>query len=270
MKSKVMNNLSLLVTVFITIFTFQLVVMHFNNVIDERVAERIAVEELIDDYYKLQQEQYEASLSRVAEYIHSTDQYLNIGGQTASPEYIDSNIFESIMEQSEEQDFTEYLANVELFFSERTEYLDSLPSIWPLEYTPNLRITSQFGRRYDPFSDSIQEHTGIDLTSTYKADILVTAPGTIVEHWLWHPIFGKQIIVDHGNGYRTRYAHLSETYIHEWQTVERGEVIGRMGNTGRSNGMHLHYGVMKYNEETGEWDNIDPMSFMREAYEIES
>lgn len=267
MNKNFINKISMLITIFSVLFMFQLTVSILNNKINDQIAEKKEIESIISEYYIPQEKQYEDSLQRIATYIQSTDQYLNIGGNssTITPEYIDSNIFDSIINRNEEQDFTEYIANVETFFNDRTEYLNTLPSIWPLEYSPYLRITSPFGTRYDPFTDKVKLHGGIDMASTYRADIISTAPGVIEEHWIYEPTFGKYIIINHGNGYRTHYAHLSVSFVHEGDVIERGQVLGRMGNTGLSAGMHLHYGISKWNEETEEYDFIDPIVFMREA-----
>jgi len=268
MKNKFLNKFSMLISIFSFIFMFQLIVFTFQNTIEEKTQTVNHLQTQIDTVYLPQEQQYEESIERIVTYINSTDQYLNIGGfgtTPDSPEYIDSNVFESIMNRDDDQDFTTLLTNVETFFNERSEYLDTLPSIWPLEYSPLLRITSPFGTRYNPFTDRVSNHGGIDLASTWNASVLATAPGVIEEHWIWHDTFGKYIVINHNNGYRTHYAHLSETYIHEGLEIERGQVIGRIGSTGISLGRHLHYGISKWDEESQEWILLDPIAFMREA-----
>jgi len=269
MRENLLNKLSMIITIFSFVLLLQFVVFTFEGRIDDKITDINNLQEKIDNYYIPQEDQYEDSIRRIVTYIQTTDQYLNIGGfvrsSNSTPEYIDSNLFDSIINRNNEEDFSRLLTNVETFFNERNEYLDTLPSIWPIEYSPHLRITSPFGKRYSPFTDKIVDHGGIDMASTWGADILATAPGVVEEHWIYEPTFGKYIIINHGNGYRTHYAHLSVSYIHEGYEIERGQVIGRMGNSGLSRGMHLHYAISKFNEELEEWEFIDPISFMREV-----
>ncbi len=103
-------------------------------------------------------------------------------------------------------------------------------------------IASGFGTRRDPFGRGYEFHDGIDLPAWYGTPIYVTAPGKVVEAG-WSNVFGKFVKVDHGYGYRTLYGHMSKILVKEGQTVERGEVIGRVGSTGRSTGAHVHYSV---------------------------
>ncbi|WP_353893279.1 peptidoglycan DD-metalloendopeptidase family protein [Proteinivorax hydrogeniformans] len=112
------------------------------------------------------------------------------------------------------------------------------PSIRPAEG----RVSSPFGYRNHPFTGARQLHTGIDIANATGTPILATANGTVVTA-SYSGGYGNLIIIDHGYGYTTHYAHLSEIKVRKWQEVEKGEVIGNMGSTGRSTGPHLHYEV---------------------------
>jgi len=112
------------------------------------------------------------------------------------------------------------------------------PTIWPVTGV----IRSPFGGRSDPFSGEGAFHTGIDLAANVGSDVHVTADGT-VEAVGYSGRYGKLIVVDHGNGVETRYAHLSEYLVVPGQEVTRNEVIGLSGATGRVTGPHVHYEV---------------------------
>lgn len=241
------------------------------------IDERAELAHQIEFYYEPQDAEFRQTLERITEYITQTDMYLNVGGRGVLPSYYDPMSFD-IIQNHEDTEFFELLTTMELFFNARAEYFDTIPNIWPLRYSRHMRVTSPFGPRFSPFTGTIQQHEGIDLVSTYRAEILATAPGVIDEHWLYpgHPIFGRYIIINHDDRYRTHYAHLSESYVRlrfpngERMTVERGQVIGRVGNTGRSVGAHLHYGIEVRDEETGEWVWVDPQAFLLRALGDES
>ncbi len=112
------------------------------------------------------------------------------------------------------------------------------PTIWPIVGS----IRSAFGGRSDPFSGEGAFHTGIDLTASTGTPIHVTADGT-VESTSFSGRYGKLIVIDHGNGVETYYAHLSQFLVVPGQEVRRSEVIGLTGASGRVTGPHLHYEV---------------------------
>lgn len=105
--------------------------------------------------------------------------------------------------------------------------------IWPVTG----RITSEFGEKR-----STGTHTGIDIAAPTGTPILAPADGTI-ERTFSNSIGGNQIIIEHAAGLKTGYAHLSTTDVKPGQRVRRGQQIGRVGNTGRSTGPHLHFSV---------------------------
>lgn len=114
----------------------------------------------------------------------------------------------------------------------------SVPSVWPV----NGRLTSGFGTRMDPFSGEGAYHTGVDLAVPSGTPVHVTANG-IVATAGWVSGYGKLVMVDHGGGLQTYYAHLSRVEVVPGQRVSCGEIIGTAGDTGHSTGPHLHYEV---------------------------
>lgn len=115
---------------------------------------------------------------------------------------------------------------------------NSAPNLWPVEG----QVTGSFGERIDPFNGEGAFHSGVDIGSSYGHPIIAPADGvvTITETMGG---YGKTIMIDHGNGISTRYGHLSGFAVTAGQRVQRGEVIGYVGESGRSTGPHLHYEV---------------------------
>lgn len=112
------------------------------------------------------------------------------------------------------------------------------PGMWPVEG----RLLSSFGQRNDPFSGEGAYHAGVDIAAPSGTPVQATASGTVTQLGGING-YGKLVIVDHGNGYETYYAHLSQIDVIEGQQIRRGETIGEVGSTGRATGPHLHYEV---------------------------
>ncbi|HET7849166.1 MAG TPA: M23 family metallopeptidase [Pseudolabrys sp.] len=119
-----------------------------------------------------------------------------------------------------------------------------------------LDMTSPFGMRMDPFVHQLAMHTGIDFRGALGDPARATAAGTVTVAG-WQGGYGNMVEIDHGNGFSTRYGHLSEIDVNVGQKVRAGQVVGKIGSTGRSTGPHLHY-------ETRVNDNaVDPQKFLR-------
>lgn len=115
----------------------------------------------------------------------------------------------------------------------------AIPSRKPVE---DIRLTSDFGSRSDPFTGRRRMHQGIDIPGPIGTPIYATADG-IVSRAEWASGYGNLVEVSHGNGLQTRYGHMSKLIATPNQRVVRGQLIGLMGSTGRSTGSHLHYEV---------------------------
>ena len=115
---------------------------------------------------------------------------------------------------------------------------NSAPNLWPVEG----QVTGSFGERIDPFNGEGAFHSGVDIGSNYGASIIAPADGMVTFSDLLGG-YGKAIMIDHGNGISTRYGHLSGFAVTAGQRVHRGDVIGYVGESGRSTGPHLHYEV---------------------------
>jgi len=121
---------------------------------------------------------------------------------------------------------------------ENRELLASTPSIWPTEGY----LTSTFGRRSSPFGNGTDFHKGIDIANRIGVPVRSTAKG-VVTFVGWDGGYGNCIVINHGSNMSTRYAHLQQISVKLGQALNRGDIIGTIGNTGRSSGPHLHYEV---------------------------
>lgn len=121
----------------------------------------------------------------------------------------------------------------------RTALLNATPSIWPAHGV----LSATFGEREDPFNGGLAVHTGIDISTDKGQPVYATADG-IVESAGWNGDYGNMVVINHGFGLVTRYAHLSGFAARPGQRVDRGRVIGFVGATGRATGPHLHYEIL--------------------------
>lgn len=126
---------------------------------------------------------------------------------------------------------------------DRNQKIKHFPGIPPLNMTRYIWISSYFGTRHDPFTRHRKTHLGVDFVGPRNTEIYATADGTVTLAKHSRKGYGNEIVIDHLFGHETRYAHLNEILVTEGQKVERGQLIGLMGNTGRSTGTHLHYEV---------------------------
>lgn len=130
----------------------------------------------------------------------------------------------------------------------KADMLASLPAIQPMKNENLRRISSYYGYRPDPFYKVTKFHSGVDFSSSLGTEIYATGDGTVKRVKLSRRGYGNEIIIDHGYGFKTRYAHLKEFKVKKGEKVKRGQVIGLVGNTGKSTAPHLHYEVIKNNK----------------------
>lgn len=138
---------------------------------------------------------------------------------------------------------------------EKEDMLRSVPAIQPISNRDLKRIASGYGMRIHPIYRVARYHEGIDFTAPTGTEIYATGDGRVKEVKRLRTGFGNHIIIDHGFGYETIYAHLNEFNVRRGQQVKRGEVIGFVGSTGLSTAPHLHYEV-KLNGR-----NVDPAHY---------
>ncbi len=128
---------------------------------------------------------------------------------------------------------------------DKEKLIASIPAIQPVNFHDLRRIGSLFGYRTDPFYKVIKFHEGIDFTAAIGTPIYATGDGIISEAEYNSGGYGNKIVINHGFSYETVYAHLSKIKVKVGQRVKRGEIIGLMGNTGKSTAPHCHYEVHK-------------------------
>ncbi|WP_448603199.1 peptidoglycan DD-metalloendopeptidase family protein [Thermoleptolyngbya sp.] len=133
---------------------------------------------------------------------------------------------------------------------------DARPKGIPLKGR-GVEISSEFGLRRNPFGSGYELHQGMDFTAAYGTPIHVTAPGRVVTAGWSQGGYGYHVIVDHGYGYRTLYAHMTKVEVEAGEKIERDRLVGYLGSTGRSSGPHLHYGVYYNNQPIDPKDYLD-------------
>ena len=146
---------------------------------------------------------------------------------------------------------------------DKQHFLASKPSINPISPGDPTWFTSGYGYRLDPFTKVRTAHHGIDLAGPVGLEVHCTGEGTVTIAHVSRYGYGKEVVVDHGYGYTSRYAHLDEIQVKVGQKLKRGEVLGTLGNTGKSTGPHLHYEIRKGGHP------VNPMYFFYENLSAE-
>ncbi len=137
----------------------------------------------------------------------------------------------------------------------KEDLIAAIPAIQPVSNKDLRRIGSYFGYRTDPFYKVTKFHEGIDFTAQVGTDVYATGDGVITQVERSYGGYGNCITINHGFGYSTVYAHLSRMGVRRGEKVKRGQVIGQVGNTGKSTSPHLHYEVRKGGKP------VDPINF---------
>jgi len=179
-----------------------------------------------------------------------TESLFGVGGSipedlnpTITPENKHSNLIREMHEQvdsleeasiKQHNGFESILKKLE----EKRNILASTPSILPTDGW----ISSQFGYRKSPFTNRREMHKGLDIATAKGSPIIATADGIVTFSGM-KGLLGKTVVIDHGHGISTRYAHCYKILKKSGDIVKRGEIIARVGNSGRSTGPHLHYEV---------------------------
>ncbi len=154
----------------------------------------------------------------------------------------EGRLIPTVRESLEEYDFLR-TANLSSRFERypRSWQTNVRPALWPVDG----RLESYFGKRTDPFSGEPTLHAGVDIIAPFGAPIRAAADGVIL-HAQFMNGYGRVIVIDHGNGLETYYAHLSRFAVVPGQEIRQGEIIGAVGASGRVTAPHLHYEVRRY------------------------
>jgi murein DD-endopeptidase MepM/ murein hydrolase activator NlpD len=174
---------------------------------------------------------------------HSRNQMLGIGGiqQETAAENVSLDSLNKNMDRliddarKQEESFREVME----FLKKRESILASTPSLWPVKGW----VTSGFGYRQSPYGGRSEFHKGIDIAAKAGNPIIAPADGIVTES-VNSADMGNYVVLDHKNGISTSYAHMLRSAVYKGKNVKKGEVIGYVGNSGRSTGSHLHYSVL--------------------------
>lgn len=147
------------------------------------------------------------------------------------------------------------LDEIERLAENKAELIEAIPTIQPVKNEDLTRVASGFGYRIDPFTKIRKKHYGMDFTAKKGTPVYATGNGVVKRADNSSSGYGNHIRIDHGFGYVSLYAHLSKYNVRRDQKVKRGDIIGYVGNTGRSIGPHLHYEIFKDNQK------INPLNF---------
>ena len=182
------------------------------------------------------------------------NRYKNLEGFENSEIIVDASkrldvLSKQLVVQSKSLDEIQYLA------SNKMDLLSAIPSIQPIRNKNLTRLASGFGNRNDPFTKKPRMHWGMDFTAPKGTPIYATGDGLVKRADNRASGYGKHVRIDHGFGYVSLYAHMNKYEVKRGQKVKRGEVIGYVGNTGRSAGPHLHYEISK------DGNKINPLNF---------
>jgi len=144
------------------------------------------------------------------------------------------------------------LAAVDYLMEDKREAHAARPHAWPSEHG---WLSSRYGVRADPFTGERERHNGVDIANRYGAPVLSASRGIVTFAGKMHD-FGHMVEVDHGYGYVTRYGHMSALAVHVGDEVKDGQMLGRIGSSGRSTGPHLHYEVHRFGR------HLNPQAFL--------
>lgn len=178
-------------------------------------------------------------------------------GTVWSAESLDRQLDRLAMRLSEKQDS---LALMDAVLTHRSGLDASLPTFRPVDYP---YLTSSFGWRRNPVTGRHSMHEGLDFSAPRGTPIYAASGGVVTES-RYHPGYGKLVEINHGNGLVTRYAHASSINVKLGQVVAKGEMIARVGSTGRSTGPHLHFEVRMADQP------LDPRLFLDQTETPES
>ena len=183
-----------------------------------------------------------------------TDEYEDLKGYDHSDRIIENK---RLIKELEKRIYAQSISFDEVIqlAKEKEQMLASIPAIQPVANADLTRIASGYGWRIDPIYKTKKMHWGLDFTAETGTNVYATGNGVVkeIEQKRWG--YGNSVIIDHGFGYTTRYAHLSAFKVKKGDKVVRGQVIGLVGSTGKSTAPHLHYEIEKNGKK------IDPIHF---------
>lgn len=225
-----------------------------NNLLNEKLNEIIALrqkENAANKSIKEFSEKYK-DLTNTLVTSKLSDTKTNRSGDTSTLSFINGiNDLKIILDNLQKINDS---GNIDLTETETKlkNYINSIPTLWPTSG----RISSTYGSREDPFSFTSKFHDGIDIAADYGQSVKAAGDGTVSLSGSYSG-YGNAVIINHGHGISTIYGHNSKLLVKKGQKVKKGDVIAKVGSSGRSTGSHLHFEV-RINDSP-----IDPFKFLK-------
>jgi len=225
-----------------------------NKKVDDAFAALENVEERDNNIYRLYFEANPIPIEQRRAGFGGVNRYKRFEGYDNSKLIAESNkqldiLQKAIVVQSKSLDEVAVLA------ADKEKFLATIPAIQPVNNVDLTRMASGFGYRTDPFTKVRKFHYGMDFTSPRGSPVYATGDGVVTRADNKAIGYGNHIVIDHGYGYESLYAHLYKYNVRPNQKVKRGDLIGFVGSTGRSEAPHLHYEIFKDGER------INPINF---------
>ncbi|MFI3330404.1 MAG: M23 family metallopeptidase [Rikenellaceae bacterium] len=155
------------------------------------------------------------------------------------------------------------LDELQILSRDKEKMATAVPAIWPIERGAVRGSLGLYGRRFHPILKRWMKHYGTDFAAPTGTPIYASGDGVVTKNTHPYYAYGYHVNIDHGFGYKTRYAHMSKILVKVGEKVSRGDTIGLVGSTGRSTGPHLHYEVI-FNGE-----HVDPLNYFRRSMSID-
>ena len=228
----------------------QMVVVHDQNLIQFLKEQRDIIEQKKAELESIKLELvalFESKLAKQDELSVALSNLIDYKEDLSKDEAAMSEMEDQLLKEADQ--LTDIIKNLET----AATYVGG-EMMWPVP--GHYSITSLFGKRIHPISKAYTMHTGLDIASPRKTDLISAQTGTVI-FANWFAGYGKAIIIDHGGGYTTLYAHLDVISVEVGQVVKKGQSIGQTGNSGYSTGPHLHFEVRMNG------DYVDPLTYVK-------
>lgn len=227
---------------------------NYSIKVDEKLADLNKIQNQVLNMVGLDTSNKDTSLPETTDILFSYSYSPNIVSRSAQSNIFSSQGYEEEINllteliDREKENMEKLILNVE----QQLEYLDALPNLMP---NPG-RISSQFGYRISPTGRNREFHNGIDISNKLGTDIIAAGSG-VVTYSGYNGGYGKVVMISHGYGYTSIYAHNQEILVSVGDQIEKGQVIAKVGSTGRSTGPHVHFEVRLNNEPINPLDLIE-------------
>ncbi|QUH19562.1 M23 family metallopeptidase [Alkaliphilus sp. B6464] len=227
---------------------------NYSIKVDEKLADLNKIQNQVLNMVGLDTNNEDTSLPEITDILFAYSYSPNIVSRSAQSNIFSSQGYEEEINfltqliDREKENMEKLILNVE----QQLEYLDALPNLMP---NPG-RISSPFGYRISPTGRNREFHNGIDISNKLGTDIIAAGSG-IVTYSGYNGAYGKVVMISHGYGYTSIYAHNQEILVSVGDQIEKGQVIAKVGSTGRSTGPHVHFEVRLNNEPINPLDLIE-------------